>query len=149
GDARRDRVELPAVLRRGVRLEVEGLHVAGAAPQPEDDHRFRRSGYSPVRRFEAEQVGEAERPQPREAGAQERTSVEGARAVRGEWLGHRFFFLGAGAGALADSPTVNHRCGTLTPKSASAARASRVTSFTRHTTRSGPAPAAFSSAVRR
>ena len=36
-----DGAKRPAVLHRGVRLRIEGIDVARATPQPEQDHRFR------------------------------------------------------------------------------------------------------------
>ena len=62
GDRRRDRLERPAVLDRGVRLHVERVEVARPAPEPEHDHGPRRRRCRPRPRARAESKSPSVRP---------------------------------------------------------------------------------------
>lgn len=82
--ARPDRPELAAILGWRIRLQVERVHVAWPAPEPQDDHGFLAPGSGGPGRgrgqaFEPQQLRQAEPTEP-DTAAQERASRDRAKA---------------------------------------------------------------------
>lgn len=83
GDVGGDRSELASIFGGGLGLEVEGLHVAGSTPEPEDDHGLggtERECCGLDLRFVVEELSKSETSGRGEPGVEESTSGEGSRA---------------------------------------------------------------------
>src|SRR5262249_44099801 len=78
-----DGIEIAAGFAGSIGLEIKGLHVTGAAPEPENDHRLRARPRRAGMRFEAQQIGETQAAESRRTGAKKRAATESSGTTRG------------------------------------------------------------------